>query len=448
MSFIINPYVFGGGTLLLDLYPSAAVAYSLRKLRTAYTGSAIRIRRSSDNTEQDIGFIGENLDTQTMLDFVGYNLLTYSEDVSQTSWVKSRATATANVTTAPDGLNTAGKYIEDLTLGEHGGSRAAPIVNGTTYNVSCYFKQAERTKIRFYSAISGSKSFDVDLTNGNVTNNGFANIPLVTAVANGFYRISITDTATSSSSVQIMSFRTYNASNTITYTGDGTSGVYVWGAQLTQSSSIKTYEKTGATANGEGFITKWYDQSGNANDAAQTTVANQAQIVSVSALITDPNTSKISATWTGDAYTFSNVAVTQNLLMSAVSNRIATNNNLRPISTSSSGLELYYWSSTGDVTSQLGSGSAVVTHETGNTTTGAYIISALRDSSSVVKAWRNTTALSTGTSTGTSAVFTRFGQRQLGLQTCRMVEMIHWNNDKESSRTGIVTNQNTYWNVY
>jgi hypothetical protein len=56
-------------TLLLDLYPSAAAAYSVRLLRTAYTGSAIRVRRSSDNTEQNIGFIGENLDTASLTTF-------------------------------------------------------------------------------------------------------------------------------------------------------------------------------------------------------------------------------------------------------------------------------------------------------------------------------------------------------------------------------------------
>jgi hypothetical protein len=57
--------------LLLDLFPNAAVAYSLRKLRTAYSGSAIRVRRSSDNTEQDIGFVGNNLDTASLLTFCG-----------------------------------------------------------------------------------------------------------------------------------------------------------------------------------------------------------------------------------------------------------------------------------------------------------------------------------------------------------------------------------------
>ena len=56
-------------SLLLDLYPSAAAAYSVRKLRTAYTGSAIRVRRSSDNAEQDIGFVAGNLDTTALTTF-------------------------------------------------------------------------------------------------------------------------------------------------------------------------------------------------------------------------------------------------------------------------------------------------------------------------------------------------------------------------------------------
>lgn len=57
--------------LLLDIYPSS-VAYSLRLLSSTYSGSAIRVRRSSDNNEQDIGF-NENgvLNTATLLSFCG-----------------------------------------------------------------------------------------------------------------------------------------------------------------------------------------------------------------------------------------------------------------------------------------------------------------------------------------------------------------------------------------
>jgi hypothetical protein len=56
---------------LLDTYPNAAAAYSLRNLRTAYTGSAIRVRRSSDNTEQNIGFVNNELDTSSLTTFCG-----------------------------------------------------------------------------------------------------------------------------------------------------------------------------------------------------------------------------------------------------------------------------------------------------------------------------------------------------------------------------------------
>jgi hypothetical protein len=64
--------VQAAASLLLDLYPNAGAAYSLRKLRAAYSGSAIRVRRSSDNTEQDIGFdVNGNLDTTALTTFVG-----------------------------------------------------------------------------------------------------------------------------------------------------------------------------------------------------------------------------------------------------------------------------------------------------------------------------------------------------------------------------------------
>ncbi|MES2853744.1 MAG: fibrinogen-like YCDxxxxGGGW domain-containing protein [Bacteroidota bacterium] len=52
----------------------AAVAYSLRKLSTSYVGSAIQVRRSTDNATQDIGFDSNgDLDTTTLLAFVGSN---------------------------------------------------------------------------------------------------------------------------------------------------------------------------------------------------------------------------------------------------------------------------------------------------------------------------------------------------------------------------------------
>lgn len=59
---------------LLNDYTNAAAAYSLRKLSSTYTGSAIRVRRSNDNAEQDIGFaLSGNFDTSALTTFVGAN---------------------------------------------------------------------------------------------------------------------------------------------------------------------------------------------------------------------------------------------------------------------------------------------------------------------------------------------------------------------------------------
>jgi hypothetical protein len=69
-------FIFGGSfasavPLLLDLYPSTAGQYFMHKVSNTYTGACIRVRRSSDNAEQDIGFVGLDLDTTALLSFVG-----------------------------------------------------------------------------------------------------------------------------------------------------------------------------------------------------------------------------------------------------------------------------------------------------------------------------------------------------------------------------------------
>lgn len=70
---IINPYAFGSGaavTYLDDLATQPLYARSLKKVISTATVS-IRVRRSSDNAEQDIGFSGNALDTTSLASFVG-----------------------------------------------------------------------------------------------------------------------------------------------------------------------------------------------------------------------------------------------------------------------------------------------------------------------------------------------------------------------------------------
>jgi hypothetical protein len=72
---LIASSISQGVVPLLDVYGSASAAYSVRKLRTAYTGNAIRVRRT-DLTEQNIGFTAlGNLDTTALLAFTGTGAL-------------------------------------------------------------------------------------------------------------------------------------------------------------------------------------------------------------------------------------------------------------------------------------------------------------------------------------------------------------------------------------
>jgi hypothetical protein len=59
--------------LLLDAYPNAYTAYSFRKLREAYAGSAVRIREDGGDTEADIGFSGDDFDTAAAATHIGAN---------------------------------------------------------------------------------------------------------------------------------------------------------------------------------------------------------------------------------------------------------------------------------------------------------------------------------------------------------------------------------------
>ena len=88
-----QPVVVPDFTGLLDTYSGAAAAYSLRLLSSTYSGNAIKVRRASDNTEQDIGFVDNELDTSSLETFCG------STDGFVTTWYdQSGASGAANMT--------------------------------------------------------------------------------------------------------------------------------------------------------------------------------------------------------------------------------------------------------------------------------------------------------------------------------------------------------------
>lgn len=92
---IINPFRFSN-KFILDDYPAKS-AHSLFKLSSTYAGSAINVRRASDNATLDIGFVGKNLDTTALTTFCagtdGYVTTWYDQTSNGYDAVQSSAAA-------------------------------------------------------------------------------------------------------------------------------------------------------------------------------------------------------------------------------------------------------------------------------------------------------------------------------------------------------------------
>jgi hypothetical protein len=167
-----NYVPFASANLLLDQYSGSAAAYSLRKLRTAYTGSAIRVRKdTTGQPEQDIGFIGNNLDTASLKSFInansGFIVRWYNQSGSATNRNAIQTTATRQPRIVNAG--TVERENGDVCLRWVNGSSHHLTVSRDSLNISQPISTFSVSKLTAASGINGSLLFD----NNSATNTPF-----------------------------------------------------------------------------------------------------------------------------------------------------------------------------------------------------------------------------------------------------------------------------------
>jgi hypothetical protein len=166
------------------------------------------------------------------------NLLTYSEQLDNSAWSLSYATVSANTTATldPYGTNLADNVVEDTTNNYHYIVSSGATINSSALTISCFVKSAGSTKLKLSTwdqtnqAAFIAASFDLDAGTATPANS-YTVSATITPMANGWFRVSASTTSAISGGL-VKFVLTIARLGTSPYTGDGSSGLYVFGAQM------------------------------------------------------------------------------------------------------------------------------------------------------------------------------------------------------------------------
>jgi hypothetical protein len=214
------------------------------------------------------------------------NLIPYSEEFDNAAWSKFRSSISPNTSISLDGTLNADKLIDTSVSGTHGmEDTISSISSGSKYTYSIFAKADEIKQVGLLLAAQG-RIFDLE--NGTILDEFIAapDASKIEDYGNGWYRCSITITLNATSAKTSIYL---SKNNNITFTGDGTSGVYLWGAQLEEQSYPTSYIPTnGASA------TRLADVCNGAGNADTFNDSEGVLMLETSALADDSNIEAIS----------------------------------------------------------------------------------------------------------------------------------------------------------
>ena len=205
--------------------------------QSMYMGPAGLLVASATNTPR-IEYDANGACLGLLMEAARTNVWLQSQTFDNGSWTKVRASVSADTIAAPDGTTTADTLVEDGTAANSHLLRQdyASATSGTTYTISVFAKAKERSQILILfgadtAAFSGEGVlYTLSGSGTSATSTGSPVAHGIQALSNGWYRCWVAATCASTTNavlrIQLC------ASSSSTYSGDGVSGLYLWGAQL------------------------------------------------------------------------------------------------------------------------------------------------------------------------------------------------------------------------
>ena len=179
------------------------------------------------------------------------NFFLWSEEFDNAAWTKQGGAITANAVIAPDGILSADTFIEDSSTGSHRVLQAySAHLDATKYVFSIEIKASTRSWVRIQAGSTrypASSYVFFNSTDGSIGNVGAGIVDSshygVEMTAEGFYRFWVAATTTAAGNDGWSVFLE-TGNGVFSYTGDGSSGLHFWGAQIDAIETIGEYRKT------------------------------------------------------------------------------------------------------------------------------------------------------------------------------------------------------------